>query len=92
MTIDNSKWRMKVAKLMLNWKDLMVECERTILSPVFVTDNHCPKPVSKSSNVCIWCVVCGLKTSIHNSIGIQLMHMATCISPNCDIVAYSHVS
>ncbi len=75
-TIDNSKWRMYVAKLMLNWKDLMVECERTILLPV-VTDNHFHKPVSNSTDVCVWCVVCGLETSSWKSIRTQTVILAT---------------
>ncbi len=33
-TIDNSEWRILVAKLMVNWKDPMVECKTTIFSPV----------------------------------------------------------
>ena len=98
-TIDNSTWRMYVAKLMLNWKDPMVECETTILSPVD-TDNHCLKPVSKSANIHIWCVVCSLETSIPTSLGIQIVdicdqssnHIATCTNPNCDIIARSQVS
>ncbi len=44
-TIDNSKWRMYVAKLMLNWKDPMVECGTTKSIPVY-TNNHCTKPVT----------------------------------------------
>ncbi len=71
-TLDNSKWRMFVAKLMLNWKDPMVECETTISSPVD-TDNHCPKPISKSAYECVQCVVCSLETSIQNSLGIQIV-------------------
>ncbi len=75
-TIDNSTWRMYVAKLMLNWRDPMVECERTILLPV-LTDNHFLKPISKSSKVCVWCVVCGLKTNIQKILELNLLIFVT---------------
>ncbi len=88
-----------VAKSMLNLKDPMVECERTILYPV-ASDNHCPKPVSNSANVCVWCVVWGLETRMQKSCGIETVdtcdrssnHLATHINPNCDPIADSHVS
>ncbi len=65
-----------------------------------VTNNHFPKPVLKSSNICVWCVFCGLETSFQKCFGNQIVNtcnrssnqMATCISPNCDIIAHSHVS
>ncbi len=98
-TIDNSALRKYVAKLMLNWKDPMVECERAMLLPV-VTDKHCPKPVSKSTNTCIQCVVCSLERSVQKIVEFKQLthcdqssnHMLTCINPNCDIIAHSHVS
>ncbi len=98
-TIDNTKWRMYLAKQMLNWKDPMVECERTILLPV-VSDNHFHKPVSNSANVHIAVQFDVKETSIQKSRGIQTAdtcgrfsnHMATCINPNCDIIAHSLVS
>ncbi len=61
--IDNSKWRMYVARLMFNWKDPMVECKRTKLLSV-VTDNHFYKTVSILANVHVQRVVFGLETSI----------------------------
>ncbi len=61
---------------MLNWKDPMVECGRTVLLPI-VIDNHCPKPVSKSSNVHIRCVIYGLETSIQKVLEFKLLILVT---------------
>ncbi len=64
--IDNSPWRMYVAKNMLNWKDPVDEFKSSILSP-FVIDNHPPKPISKSATAHIRCVVCGLEICIQKT-------------------------
>ncbi len=68
-TLDNAMWRVSVAKHMLNWKDLIDEIKSPILLPA-VINNHLPKPISKSEPVQIWCLVCGLETSVWKSLGI----------------------
>ncbi len=98
-TVDKATWRMYVAKHMLNWKDPIDGIESPILIPV-VINNHLPKPISKSEWVHIWCLVCGLQTSIWKSLVIQTVntcdqssnHMARYVCPKCGISAHSHVS
>ncbi len=100
--IDNSNWRVYDTKVMLNWKNSRVKDDIKVklppVRPIF-WENHDPMPMSYWLPGFVWCVICGLKTSIWKSLGIQAVdtcdqsshYMASCVNPSCDIIAHSHV-
>ncbi len=97
-TLDNATWRMYVAKHMLTWKDPMDENESPKVLSV-VIDNHLAKPILPTEPAGICCLVCGLETSIWESLGICMIdtcgqssnHLAICLNSQCCISAHSHV-
>ncbi len=97
-TLNNATWRIYVVKHMLNWKDPIDEIESPILLPAII-DNHLPKAILISEPVCIWCLFCGLETSIWKSHTIQIVdtcdqssnHIMICVHPKCGFSAHSHV-
>ncbi len=96
--VNNTEWRVNVAQLMLNWKDPIIE-DDSITVPPPVWENHNAIPISNSPTSCVWCVVCGLETSIWKSLQIQIVDtydrssnfMAKCCNQHCDIIVNTHV-
>ncbi len=105
--IDNSSWRVYVAKLMLNWKDSTIKNDiKVVLPPVgpIADNNHDPTPMLYLLPRCVWCVLCCLEISIWKNLSWLLEinldkcdNTSNCIQENnnmhlCNIMMYPFCS